>query len=69
VEKSAGALCRKDFLLLRMHEKRPFLRHALMSFSKEQFSSDGSASPQLALFPTNLANFFTLSISSSLDVS
>jgi len=31
VEKSAGALCSKDFLVLRLHEKRPFLRHTLLS--------------------------------------
>jgi hypothetical protein len=30
VEKSAGALCGKDFLVLRPHEKRPFLRHTLL---------------------------------------
>jgi hypothetical protein len=30
VEKSAGALCSKDFLLLRLHEKRPLFRHALL---------------------------------------
>jgi hypothetical protein len=29
VEKSAGALYRKDFLGLRPHEKRPFLRQTL----------------------------------------
>jgi hypothetical protein len=31
VEKSAGALYNKDFLLLRTHEKRPLNRHTLWS--------------------------------------
>jgi len=29
VEKSAGALCSKDFLVLRLHEKRSLNRQAL----------------------------------------
>ena len=37
MEKSAGALCSKDFLLLRAHEKRPLNRHTLLrDFSLRQ---------------------------------